>query len=100
MRDRTGLQTAPPGPAGSCSPPAAHSQPDDRPGHDGHPDDDDGEAGLDAYIARLVDQAPPLTSEQRDTLALILRRPHRTPGQPPGPRTPDPVPQRVDPFHD
>ena len=35
------------------------------------------EAGLDAYIARLVDAAPPLTGEQRDTLALLLRRPRR-----------------------
>ena len=76
MRNRTGLQTAPPGPAGSCSPPAAHSQQDQCPGHDGHPDDD-GEAGLDAYIARLAAAAPPLSSQQRDTLALLLRRPRR-----------------------
>jgi len=34
-----------------------------------------GEADLDAYIQRLVDTAPPLTAEQRDTLALLLRRP-------------------------
>jgi hypothetical protein len=59
-----------------------------------------GPEALDAYIARLVDQAPPLSSEQRDTLALILRQPHRTPGKPPGVVTPDPIPQRVDPFHD
>jgi hypothetical protein len=77
MRDRTGLQTAPPGPAGSCSPPAAHSQQDQGPGHDGHPDDDDGEASLDAYIARLAAAAPPLSGQQRDTLALLLRRPRR-----------------------
>ena len=44
--------------------------------HDGHPDDD-GETSLDAYIARLVDAAPPLSSQQRDTLALLLRRPRR-----------------------
>jgi hypothetical protein len=36
-----------------------------------------GEAGLDAYIQRLVDAAPPLTPEQRDTLALLLLRPRR-----------------------
>ena len=77
MRNRTGIQTAPPGPAGSGPPPAAHNQPDDRPGHDGHPDDDDGEAGLDAYIARLAAAAPPLSGQQRDTLALLLRRPRR-----------------------
>jgi glycogen debranching enzyme len=32
---------------------------------------------LDAYISELVDDAPPLTAEQRDTLALLLRRPRR-----------------------
>ena len=76
MRNRTGIQTAPPGPARSCLPPAAHNQPDDRPGHDGPPDDDR-EAGLDAYIARLIEAAPPLSGQQRDTLALLLRRPGR-----------------------
>jgi hypothetical protein len=35
------------------------------------------ETDLDVYIARLVDAAPPLTSEQRDVLALLLRRPRR-----------------------
>jgi hypothetical protein len=53
-----------------------HTQQDQRPDHDGHPDDDR-EASLDAYVARLVDAAPPLTSQQRDTLALLLRRPRR-----------------------
>jgi hypothetical protein len=76
MRNRTGAQTAPPGPAGSCPPPAAHSHHDDRPGHDGHPEDDYA-TSLDAYIARLVEAAPPLSSQQRDTLALLLRRPRR-----------------------
>ena len=76
MRNRTGIRTAPPGPAGSGPPPAAHNQPDDRPGHDGHPDDDS-EADLDAYIARLAAAAPPLSGQQRDTLALLLRRPRR-----------------------
>jgi hypothetical protein len=32
---------------------------------------------LDAYIKELVDAAPPLTDEQRDTLTLLLRRPRR-----------------------
>ena len=76
MRNRTGIQAAPPGPKGSCSPPAAHNQPDDCHGHDVHPDDDR-EAGLDAYVARLAAAAPPLSSQQRDTLALLLRRPRR-----------------------
>ena len=44
--------------------------------HGEHPEDDH-QTGLDAYIARLVDAAPPVTSEQRDTLALLLRVPHR-----------------------
>ena len=76
MRNRAGTQTAPPGPAGSCLPPVAHSQQDQRPDHDGHPDDDR-QTSLDAYIARLVAAAPPLSSQQRDTLALLLRRPRR-----------------------
>ena len=31
------------------------------------------EADLDAYVAKMVDGAPLLTSEQRDLLALLLR---------------------------
>jgi hypothetical protein len=34
-------------------------------------------ADLDAVIKELVDAAPPLTGAQRDTLALLLRRPRR-----------------------
>jgi len=34
---------------------------------------------LDAYIAQLVERAPPLTSEQRDKLALLLHD-HRSSG--------------------
>ena len=69
-----GIQTALPGPAGSCLPPAAHDQPDEDHDDDGH-SDNNGEAGLDAYVARLAAAAPPLSSQQRDTLALLLRRP-------------------------
>jgi hypothetical protein len=76
MRNRTGTQTAHPGPAGSCLPPATHRQRDERPDGDGHSEDDQ-QTSLDAYIARLVDAAPPLSSQQRDTLALLLRRPRR-----------------------
>src|ERR1019366_6442843 len=76
MRNRTLIQAAYPGPAGSCPPPAAHSQQHERRDHDGHPASER-ETGLDAYVAQLVDEAPPLSSEQRDTLALILRRPCR-----------------------
>ena len=98
MTSRPTTQAAHPRPARSSprpDPPNQHHEPGD---HGGHPAAGP-EAGLDAYIARLVDQAPPLTSEQRDTLALILRRPHRTPVRPPGAGTPDPMPQRVYPFH-
>ena len=77
MRNRTGTQTAPPGPVGSGPPPAAHIQHDERRDRDGHPGDDH-QTSLDTYIARLVDAAPPLSSQQRDTLALLLRRPRRT----------------------
>ncbi len=35
------------------------------------------ETGLDTYIQRLADAAPPLTEQQRDTLTLLLRRPPR-----------------------
>ena len=76
MRNRTGIQAAHPGPAGSCPSPAAPSQHDERPDGDGHSEDDQ-KTSLDAYIARLVDAAPPLSSQQRDTLALLLRRPRR-----------------------
>jgi hypothetical protein len=76
MRNRPGLQAVRPGPARSSSPPATHSQQPQCPDHDAHPEDDR-ETSLDAYIARLVDAAPPLSSQQRDTLALLLRRPRR-----------------------
>lgn len=35
------------------------------------------ESDLGAYIAKMIDDAPPLTSEQRDKLALILHGQHR-----------------------
>ncbi len=75
MRNRTGIQTAHPEPAAPCPPPAAPSQPGQRHDRDGHPDGH--QASLDVHIARLVDAAPPLSSQQRDTLALLLRRPRR-----------------------
>jgi hypothetical protein len=94
MRSRPATLAAPPRPASPGPPPAAPDQHDEPCDRGGHPTVGL-EAGLDAYIARLVDQAPPLSSEQRDTLALILRRPRRTPSQ----ATPDTVPHRVYPFH-
>ena len=44
---------------------------------DGSTAADGQEADLDDYIARLLDAAPPLSGEQRDMLALLLRRPRR-----------------------
>ena len=37
-------------------------------------------ANLAAYIRHVVDQSPPLTPEQRDRLALLLRGPSNTGG--------------------
>jgi hypothetical protein len=76
MRIRLGTQAASPRPARSSSPPATRGQQQERYDHDGRTADDR-ESGLDAYIKELVDAAPPLTDEQRDTLALLLRRPRR-----------------------
>ncbi len=74
MRKRTGTQAARPGPARPGAP--VPGRQDERRSHGGQPYDDR-ETSLGTYVARLVDEAPPLTSEQRDTLALILRRPRR-----------------------
>jgi hypothetical protein len=74
MGKRTGAQAARPGPAGSGAPPATRSRKDGR--RDRQPADDR-DTSVDAYVARLVDEAPPLTSEQRDTLAILLHVPRR-----------------------
>jgi len=76
MRSRAGSQAASPRPARSCPPPATVTQQQECHDHDGHTAKDR-ESDLDAYIKELVDAAPPLTREQRDTLALLLRRPRR-----------------------
>lgn len=76
MRNRAGIQAAQPGSAGSYLPSAARSQHDEPHDHGGHPEDDL-KTSLDSYISQLVDAAPPLSSQQRDTLALLLRRPRR-----------------------
>ena len=78
MRIRPGIQAARPRPArsGPPPPPATPSQQQERHDHDRHTANDH-ESGQDAYIKELVDAAPPLTSEQRDTLTLLLHRPRR-----------------------
>ena len=78
MRSRAGSQAAGPRPARSCPLPVTPSQQQERHDDNGRTAEDR-ESGLDAYIKELVDAAPPLTSEQRDTLALLLRRPRRRP---------------------
>ena len=76
MRSQPGIQAASPRSARPAPPPATPRQQHERHDHDGRTAEDR-ESGLDAYIKELVDAAPPLTSEQRDTLALLLRRPRR-----------------------
>ena len=76
MRNRTGLQTARPGPARSARPRPRTASKTNAPTTTGTPKMTM-QTSLDAYIARLVDAAPPLSSQQRDTLALLLRRPRR-----------------------
>lgn len=72
MTSRPGTQAARSAP--SCLPLAARPQHDERHDHDGHPVHDR-DTGLDAWIRELVDAAPPLTRQQRHTLALLLRNP-------------------------
>jgi hypothetical protein len=43
----------------------------------GLPPDDEDEDSLDAYVKEVVDALPPLTSEQRDLLAVIFRQRRR-----------------------
>jgi hypothetical protein len=76
MTGRAGIHGASPLPARPCPTPAHSSQHDEH-NHDGHPAHDR-DTSLDAYVTRLAAQAPPLTSEQRDTLTLLLRRPRRS----------------------
>jgi hypothetical protein len=60
-RSDTAKQAA--SPANSAASPAAPADPDRRTCEN-----------LNTYISKMIDDAPPLTSEQRDKLALILRR--------------------------
>ena len=60
---------------------AAQTRHDERHDRNGKPAHDP-DAGLDAYVRELVDAAPPLTSEQRRTLALLLNSPGPVPAQP------------------
>ena len=75
-RASTGTQQRPAGTVPATSPEAPAAFPDGHNGDGGLPSAWCAGTGLDAYIRELVDAAPPLTAEQRDTLALLLRRPH------------------------
>lgn len=78
-RAGTGTEQRPAGTVQATSPELPAALPG---GHDGNrvrcsPSAGCTDTSLDAYIRELVDAAPPLTAEQRDTLALLLRRPRR-----------------------
>jgi hypothetical protein len=59
---------------GNNSEPADHeAAQEDRDAPPPPPDDDRSDpSDLEAYVARMVDAAPPLTPEQRDRLALLF----------------------------
>ena len=64
--------------AGAGQHPARHARrgPHQPPAIPAQPDDEDKD-GLDAYVKEIVDALPPLTSEQRDLIALIFRNRRR-----------------------
>jgi hypothetical protein len=65
--------------------PPSDTSVEDSPGSgDSGPAEDDAATALEAYVAAMVAAAPPLTSEQRDRLALLFHtRRHRL-----GPKAP------------
>lgn len=73
---RTGIRHRSADTAPAASPEPHPSAPHNRSRTRSTQQDPSRQADLDAYITQLVDAAPPLTGEQRDTLALLLRRPH------------------------
>ena len=87
MTSRPGTR---PRPASPGPPPAARTQAEER-DHDGRAAHDPVN-GLDAYIRELVDAAPPLTRQQRRTLALLLNSPAPVPARPTGVAVPDQAP--------
>ncbi|HEX3957074.1 MAG TPA: hypothetical protein VHZ03_10630 [Trebonia sp.] len=78
-RAGTGTEQRPAGTVSATRPefPAALSDGHDSNGDGGSPSAWCAGADLDAYVKKLVDAAPPLTADERDTLALLLRRPRR-----------------------
>jgi hypothetical protein len=76
-----------PRPASPSASPATRTRHDERE-HDGHPAHDP-DTGLDAWVRELVDAAPPLTGQQRRTLALLLNSPGPVPARPARAAVPD-----------
>ena len=68
--------------------PAAPAERDDSYGHHAHHPG----SGLDAWIRELAEAAPPLTSAQRHTLALLLNNPGPVPASPADVAVPDQMP--------
>ena len=71
--------------------PATPAERDEVHDHDGYPAHHPG-SDLDAWIRELAEAAPPLTPEQRHTLALLLNTPGPVPGRPGGALGPDQTP--------
>ena len=89
---RTGTASRP----GTRPRPATSTTPA-RPQHDERHDHDDGSAPdpasrLDAWVRKMVDAAPPLTGQQRRTLALLLNSPASAPARPAGAAVPGQAP--------
>jgi hypothetical protein len=82
MSEATSRQPSAARRARPASPPGTSAE--DPPGSgDSCPAEDDAAAALEAYVAAMVAAAPPLTSEQRDRLALLFhtrRHPVKTQG--------------------
>ena len=71
--------------------PAAPAERDERHDSDGHHAHYPG-SGLDAWIGELAEAAPPLTSAQRHTLALLLNSAGPVPASPADAAVPDQMP--------
>jgi hypothetical protein len=87
MSEATSRQPSAARRARPASPPGTSAE--DPPGSgDSCPAEDDAAAALEAYVAAMVAAAPPLTSEQRDRLALLFHtRRHRLRPKAPARRT-------------
>ena len=78
-------------PRPTSSGPAADSPRGEHHDHDGHPAHDP-DTLLDAWIREQIKAAPPLTGDQRRTLALLLNNPAPVSPRPVGAAVPDQAP--------